>query len=45
MRKDSLIEQRVTDEKGQITFTADLPIDGKYYVKENLCTGRICYNR
>ena len=28
------IEQRVTDEKGQITFTADLPVDGKYYVKE-----------
>ena len=29
-----MIEQRVTDEKGQITFTADLPVDGKYYVKE-----------
>ena len=24
LEKDSLIEQRVTDEKGQITFTADL---------------------
>ena len=34
LKKDSLIEQRVTDEKGQITFTADLPVDGKYYVKE-----------
>lgn len=34
LEKDSLIEQRVTDEKGQITFTADLPLDGKYYVKE-----------
>ena len=31
-----MIEQRVTDEKGQITFTADLPVDGKYYVKEIL---------
>ena len=30
LEKDSLIEQRVTDEKGQITFTADLPVDGKY---------------
>ena len=34
LEKDSLIEQRVTDENGQITFTADLPVDGKYYVKE-----------
>ena len=34
LEKDSLIEQRVTDEKGQITFTADIPVDGKYYVKE-----------
>lgn len=34
LEKDSLIEQRVTDEKGQITFKADLPVDGKYYVKE-----------
>ena len=34
LEKDSLIEQRVTDEKGQITFTANLPVDGKYYVKE-----------
>ena len=34
LEKDSLIEQRVTDKKGQITFTANLPVDGKYYVKE-----------
>ena len=34
LEKDTLIEQKATDEKGQITFTADLPIDGKYYVKE-----------
>ena len=34
LEKDSLIEQKATDEKGQITFTADLPVDGKYYVKE-----------
>ena len=31
---DTLIEQRVTDANGEITFTADLPVDGKYYVKE-----------
>ena len=35
LEKDSLIEQKATDEKGQITFAADLPVDGKYYVKEN----------
>ena len=34
LEKDSLIEQKTTDEKGQITFVADLPVDGKYYVKE-----------
>ena len=34
LEKDTLIEQKATDEKGQITFTADLPVDGKYYVKE-----------
>ena len=34
LEKDSLIEQKATDEKGQITFAADLPVDGKYYVKE-----------
>lgn len=31
---DTLIEQRVTDANGEITFNADLPVDGKYYVKE-----------
>ena len=34
LEKDTLIEQKATDENGQITFTADLPVDGKYYVKE-----------
>jgi LPXTG-motif cell wall-anchored protein len=34
LEKGTLIEQKATDEKGQITFTADLPVDGKYYVKE-----------
>lgn len=34
MEAESLIEQKTTDEKGQIVFRADLPVDGKYYVKE-----------
>ena len=34
MAADTLIEQRVTDVNGEITFNADLPVDGKYYVKE-----------
>lgn len=34
MEADTLIELRTTDENGQITFTADLPVDGNYYVKE-----------
>ena len=34
LEKDTQIEQKATDEKGQIIFTADLPVDGKYYVKE-----------
>lgn len=34
MEADTLIELKTTDENGQITFTADLPVDGKYYVKE-----------
>lgn len=33
VEKDTLIEQQTTDEKGSITFEADLPL-GKYYVKE-----------
>ena len=34
MEADTLIELKTTDENGQITFTADLPVDGSYYVKE-----------
>ena len=34
MEADTLIELKTTDENGQITFAADLPIDGSYYVKE-----------
>ena len=31
---DLYSEELETDENGQITFTADLPVDGNYYVKE-----------
>lgn len=34
MEADTLIEQKVTDENGTIIFAADLPVDGRYYVKE-----------
>ena len=34
MKADTIIEQKVTDEEGKLTFKADLPIGGKYYVKE-----------
>ena len=34
MEADTLIELKTTDENGQIAFTADLPVDGNYYVKE-----------
>lgn len=34
MEAGSLIEQKTTDENGQIVFMADLPVDGRYYVKE-----------
>lgn len=34
MEADTLIELKTTDENGQITFMADLPVDGNYYVKE-----------
>ena len=34
MEGDTLIELKTTDENGQITFVADLPVDGTYYVKE-----------
>lgn len=34
LKKDTVIEQKATDSKGEIVFKADLPVDGKYYVKE-----------
>ena len=34
IKKDELIEMRATDKHGEIRFTADLPIDGKYYLQE-----------
>lgn len=34
LEADTLIELKTTDENGQITFMADLPVDGSYYVKE-----------
>lgn len=34
IEKDTIIELKTTDAQGQITFTADLPVDGKYYVQE-----------
>jgi uncharacterized surface anchored protein len=34
--KDTMIEQQSTDENGQITFAADLPLGASYYVQE-LC--------
>ena len=34
LEADTLIELKTTDENGQITFMADLPVDGNYYVKE-----------
>ena len=34
LEADTLIELKTTDADGQITFMADLPVDGKYYVKE-----------
>ena len=36
IEKDTLIEQKTTDADGQISFIADLPIDGKYYLTELL---------
>ena len=43
LEKDELIELKTTDENGLIQFTADLPIDGKYYVKEEYAPpGFIC---
>ena len=34
LEKDEIIELKATDAEGRITFTADLPVGGKYYVKE-----------
>ena len=34
VEKDELIELKTTDDNGFIRFIADLPVDGKYYVKE-----------
>ena len=34
LEADTLIELKTTDEDGIISFIADLPVDGKYYVKE-----------
>lgn len=34
LEADTLLELKTTDENGQITFMADLPVDGNYYVKE-----------
>ena len=34
MEADTLIELKTTDADGKISFIADLPIDGTYYVKE-----------
>ena len=34
MEAGTLIEQKTTDENGQILFKADLPVDGIYIVKE-----------
>ena len=40
LEADTLIELKTTDENGQITFTADLPVDGNYYVKELYAAAR-----
>jgi len=34
IKKDEMIEMRATKENGEISFTADLPVDGKYYIRE-----------
>ena len=34
VKKDTLIEMKTTDKAGHISFIADLPIDGKYYLQE-----------
>ncbi len=35
LKKDTLIEQRTTDKKGEISFLADLPVDGSFYIQES----------
>ena len=35
VEKDTLLEKKATDEKGQLTFDSDL-YHGKYYVKEEV---------
>ena len=35
VKKDTLLEKKATDEKGQLTFDSDL-YHGKYYVKEEV---------
>ena len=42
LEADTLIELKTTDENGQITFTADLPVDGNYYVKELYAPDGFC---
>ncbi len=32
--KDTLIQRKTSDREGNVTFTADLPINHKYYIKE-----------
>ena len=34
IKKDELIEMRATNENGEISFTADLPVDAKYFIQE-----------
>jgi len=34
IEKDTIIELKTTDAQGKISFIADLPVDGKYYVQE-----------
>lgn len=31
---DTIIEEKTTDQNGEITFMADLPVDGSYYIRE-----------
>lgn len=34
LKADTIIEQKATDKEGKILFSADLPVGGRYYVKE-----------